>query len=149
MVSLHYMTFSGTLNHAPLTETVADRRRRLAGMLSEDVMNEADPALEWNKFFDIFSLFLCLTGPRAVQESIPRWLRGDGWQTSPDGVEVDLRWDGDRELTFGEWPFADARLEIPLSLRALSSSYESASTMRQAWDRTTVSTRRLTLRPAT
>ena len=145
LVSLHYTTFSGTRDHEPLTRPEQARRERLERFVGDDV--DVDDALGWIKFFDILSLYLCLTGPRAEPGSIPRWLDGDGWQTSPDGAELALEWRDDRTLSLQAWPFVEDELRVPLRMRVFDSRFSNASDMRRAWSACEPTQRSLLLQP--
>ena len=79
LVSKHYTTFSGTRDVARLTEPEELRRERLRQHLDDNLVGHLEKSLEWVKFFDILSLYICLAGPGAARDSIPGWLSGDHW----------------------------------------------------------------------
>lgn len=106
MVSRHYTTFAGTVNLAELQATETARRTRLEQLLPDELLASSDEALAWIKFFDVFSLHLCLTGPAADESAIPGWLRDSSkWSTAPDGTTLALEWRDDATLAVDPWPF--------------------------------------------
>jgi hypothetical protein len=118
MVSRHYTTFAGTRSVEALQTPERARRERLESMLDANQIATSDRALKWIKFFDIFSLYICLTGPNADVDAIPGWLKDpDAWSTAPDSTELKLRWKDDTALHVEGWPF-----EGELSKRGLSES---------------------------
>ncbi|QDG53549.1 DUF3891 family protein [Persicimonas caeni] len=134
LVSRHYTTFSGTRDVDTLVGPERARRERLEGLIADWRLDASDEALRWVKFFDIFSLHLCLTGPRTQTDSIPRWLTDpDKWSTAPDGTELKLRWESDATLTVDPWPFAEPELDCGLYVRVLEGRAENAEEMERAW----------------
>ena len=149
LVSRHYTTFAGTRDAAELTEPEAERRRRLEDELADDLVEAADEDLGWIKFFDIFSLHLCLTGPGADPESIPRWLQDPtGWATAPDETELEIAWSDDATLTVDPWPFAHGQLHFDLHLRILSERSDTEPALLDRWEDAPHRTRPLALVPA-
>jgi hypothetical protein len=147
LVSKHYTTFSGTRDVARLQEPEQRRRARLEGLLPQARVDAADDALAWIKLFDIFSLHLCLTGPRAQPAAIPRWLSDpDKWSTAPDGTPMTLRWSDDATLTVEPWPFVDDDLAIDLYHRRLEGTSEDATTLEKTWNLSHIQSRTLTLK---
>lgn len=135
LVSRHYTTFSGTRDADDLTGPEEARRERLEELIDDWRLAASDEALRWVKFFDIFSLHLCLTGPRTQEGSIPRWLTGpDKWSTAPDGTELRLRWADDTTLRVDPWPFAGPELACELYVRVLEGRFESADEMQRGWE---------------
>lgn len=149
MVSRHYTTFSGTRDLDELQQPEAARRRRLEARIDQRLLDGADEALRWIKFFDIFSLHLCLTGPRAAGEAIPRWLRDpDAWTTAPDGTEFELRWDDEHTLAVRPWPFVEDSMELESYFRALDRRAQTPDECHQMWRDADVHCRHLELRPS-
>lgn len=133
LVSLHYTSFAGTRDHEPLTEPEARRRERLAVLTPETSAEEYEAALSWVQFFDILSLYICLTGPKGLADSVPRWLRGDGWKTAPDGEELSLRWRDDSTLVVDPWPLVGAELSANLRMRVFGMQFDDEQALRKAW----------------
>jgi len=146
MVSLHYTTFAGTTDVARLQALERERRERLAEVIDEPLVSGAERALEWVKFFDVFSLHLCLTGPKALEEVIPRWLRDpSSWSTAPDDTALSLAWRDDTTLTVSPWPFDEAELTLDLFYRPLGQRVGSPEALRQRLEAAPLSRRRLSL----
>lgn len=146
MVSLHYTTFAGTKGVERLQAPERERRERLEARLDESFASGAERALEWVKFFDVFSLHLCLTGPRAVDEAIPRWLRdSSAWSTAPDGTDLTLGWSDARTLEVSPWPFDKAELTFDLHHRVLRQRADNPDALRSSWDEADLSRRPLRL----
>lgn len=146
LVSRHYTTFSGTRDVEELQVPEEMRRQRLEQVITSARLEASDEALRWVKFFDIFSLHLCLTGPRAKQGAIPRWLSDpDKWSTAPDGTELELRWSDESTLSVTPWPFEGTGLGCELYVRVLDSPHESAGALQQVWNEAQLETRPLRL----
>lgn len=150
MVSRHYTTFAGTRDEEALTGPEQRRRDRLEDRLDEARLAEADDALAWIKFFDVFSLHLCLTGPRAVADSIPRWLQApSSWSEAPDGTDLELSWADDTTLQLGPWPFARPELPLDVHLRRLERSHPAdAEACMEAWRDAEHDVREVVVEPA-
>ncbi len=147
LVSRHYTTFSGTRDVDALQRPETARRARLEAMLSDARVAASDEGLRWIKFFDVFSLHLCLTGPRTQPGSVPRWLTDpDAWSTAPDGTELRLRWSDDTTLTVAPWPFVDDSLRLSLYHRRLDDRPQTPAQLAQAWAAAPIVTRAITLR---
>jgi hypothetical protein len=146
LVSRHYTTFSGTRDVDELNLPERERRERLEKIVAPARLASSDEALEWVKFFDIFSLHLCLTGPRARQGSIPRWLtEPDKWSTAPDGTELKLSWRDDTTLSVAPWPFVGEELSCELYMRVLDERIDEPKGLKQAWSEAELQTRPLQL----
>jgi hypothetical protein len=99
LVSRHYTTFAGTHDVDELVDPEAKRQERLESRLSPDRARRADRSLEWMKYFDVWSLYLCLAGPLGEADSVPSWLAAtDKWLQAPDGTEVSVVWRDDTML---------------------------------------------------
>ena len=146
MVSLHYTTFAGTRDVERLQAPERERRDRLETMLEGAFVSGAERALEWVKFFDVLSLHLCLTGPAADPEGIPRWL-GDSssWSTAPDGTALEVAWRDESTLAVTPWPFDKAELTFALYHRVLADRSESADACRKRWEEAEPTSRALRL----
>lgn len=149
MVSKHYCTFAGTLNIEGFQQTEAARRARLAELIAPGYLAQKDDALRWLKFFDIFSLALCLTGPGALRDAIPRWLQDpDAWSRAPDGHTVRIRWRSDARVEVDNWPFAPAELSLRLNPRVLTQKFMSQDALDQSWGKIPMKMRDILLQPA-
>ncbi len=146
LVSRHYTTFSGTRDIQELQEPEQARRKRLAAALPAHRLDAAKEALAWVKFFDIFSLHLCLTGPAAKPATIPRWLADpDAWSTAPDDTTVQLRWHDDTTLHVEPWPFADPELALELYYRRLDGRSEGPKDFLERWEHAPLCRRTVTI----
>lgn len=133
MVSKHYTTFAGTKGADELTAPEAARRARLESLLPPELVDGADEALAWIKFFDTFSLHLCLTGPGADADAIPVWLRDPGsWSSAPDGTSLRVSWRDDVTVEVDPWPFARAP-DVSLYLRRLGARVETQDELNVVW----------------
>lgn len=149
LVSRHYTTFSGTRDLERLNRPERERRARLEGLIDPARLDGSDQALAWIKFFDIFSLHLCLTGPRTQQDAIPRWLTDpDRWSTAPDGTELELRWRDDTTLSVEPWPFVAQELSCELYLRVLDERIDEPQALQSVWDAASVQMRSVRLENA-
>lgn len=149
MVSHHYVTFSGTRNIEGFQQTEAARRARLSKIISPEHLAQSDNALKWLKFFDIFSLTICLTGPNALPDEIPKWLQNqDGWATAPDGSKLKLHWQGDNQLFIENWPFAQKEILIQLNPRILTQKMSDQETLDLTWRKIPLKIRDISLHPA-
>ena len=134
VVSRHYTTFAGTRDATTLTEPEAERRERLAEQIRDQLIDEADVALEWVKFFDILSLYVCLAGPKSVDATIPAWLADPtDWGVAPDETEIALEWKDDQTLAVDPWPFLRPELRFELYGRRLAQTFDDAEAMQEAW----------------
>lgn len=134
LVSLHYTTFSGTRDIEDLQAHERARRARLAPQIAQELRAMNDGALRWIKFFDILSLYICLTGPDAAPDSIPRWLRDpDKWAHAPDATQLTLRWQDDHTLALGTWPFTTDSMRLTLYPRLLPARLENPAQMAATW----------------
>lgn len=134
LVSRHYTTFAGTKDVEALTEPEAERRERLEDRLREPVLEASERAMEWMKYFDIFSLYVAQNGPSADDEEIPPWLRDwRSWSEAPDGTPLELEWQGDERLALEPWPFAAETLSFDLEYRRLPGRFSSEAAFREAW----------------
>lgn len=145
LVSLHYTTVAGTRDVERLQEDERRRRERLAERLPDPLVSGAEVAVDWMKFFDIFSLHVCLTGPESAPDSIPRWLQDPSdWSQSPDGTSLELAWRDDATLEVAPWPFDKAELSFELHYRLLERRFDSARALEQAWESADFGRRSLT-----
>ncbi|MFW5968704.1 MAG: DUF3891 family protein, partial [Persicimonas sp.] len=145
LISRHYTTFSGTREVDDLQRRENRRRARLEERISRRRLDD-DDALGWVKFFDIFSLHLCLTGPSAVPDSIPRWLTDSkAWSTAPDGLDLTVEWRGDTTLLVSPWPFVDDEMALDLHFRELSERVDDQRRLVEAWEAAPRRRRRLTI----
>jgi hypothetical protein len=134
VVSRHYTTFAGTKDAEALTEPEAERRERLAERIRRPLLDEADVALEWVKYFDILSLYICLDGPRATEDSVPPWLEDPtDWAEAPDGTELEFEWRDDRTLAIEPWPFTSKAMDYCLHFRRLDGRTDDAEAFREQW----------------
>ncbi|MFU8805845.1 MAG: DUF3891 family protein, partial [Bradymonadaceae bacterium] len=148
LVSRHYTTFAGTRNADALTAPEEERRLRLSGMLSVAQHEELDEALSWTKFFDVFSLYLCLTGPRSRPEDIPSWLLpAGGWTTAPDFTELTLDWLDDETLSVSPWPFATPELSARIYFRLLGERVTNTLELESQWSAAEQGVRDIVLLP--
>lgn len=149
MVSRHYTTFSGTEKIITFQDSEAHRRERLEKYIPDERLQESDEALGWVKFFDIFSLYICLSGPRAIPTEVPRWLKDpDDWARAPDGVELRIQWTGDDILEIAGWPFSGEELRLTLYPRVLNKTYQTQADLDAGWRGAELRARTLTLSPA-
>jgi len=134
LVSRHYTTFAGTRDVEGLVEPEAARRERLRDRLGDRFVEGADAAVEWMKYFDIWSLYVCLAGPAASPDGIPAWLADpDDWSEAPDGTPLEMEWREARTLAVEPWPFAPAALEVDIDYRQLAGRFGTASEFRERW----------------
>jgi hypothetical protein len=147
LVSRHYTTFSGTRDNEELNGPERARRERLEALIDPMRLEASDDALAWVKFFDIFSLHLCLTGPRAIQKSTPRWLTDpDKWSTAPDGTEFRLRWTDDATLSVAPWPFVGEEIGCELYTRVFDERIDDDEALQRVWNEAALQTRPIVLR---
>lgn len=147
MVSLHYTTFSGTRDEVRLQQPEAQRRERLEELIPGPLVSGSGRALEWVKFFDVFSLHLCLTGPEADSDWIPRWLTDSStWSTAPDGTELELTWADDQTLEVTPWPFDKNVLSLSSYHRRLDKRAGSGEALDRQWHDTDLRVRSIHLR---
>ncbi len=148
MVSLHYTTFAGTEDLERLQTPERRRRQRLEARLDARLVSGAETALAWVKFFDVLSLYLCLTGPDASPASIPSWLEEtSAWSTAPDETTIALEWSDERSLAIAPWPFDKAVLSFDLHLRRLPGPTSSREAFAEAWRTAEPDRRRVELTP--
>jgi len=134
LVSRHYTTFAGTEDVEALTEPEARRRERLEERLREPFLAVSGRAMDWMKYFDIFSLYVAQNGPAAQREGIPPWLHDwESWSEAPDGTPLELEWRADGRLGLEPWPFAAEELSFDLEYRGLATRFEEESAFREAW----------------
>lgn len=113
LVSLHYSTFTGMDPDFVAREEA--RRAELAPLLSHR-LDRMDQDLSWLKFFDIASLWLCLTGPDVDDESLPQWLvEPYAFAHPPDAIKRTWTWTDTDRATITPWPFAEAQFTIDIA----------------------------------
>src|SRR5690554_942038 len=95
LVSRRYAGFADPGKSPQFCDSEAERQRRLLLLLSAEEQAPIEVALSWIDFFDIFSLYLCLTGPRARQEALPSWVT---LPRAPDATELAFSWVDDLTL---------------------------------------------------
>lgn len=138
IVSRHYTTFSGTRDTRRLTEPEAKRRERLAPQIAPARLRAADEAMQWLKYFDVFSLYLCLTGPARRGEGGPAWLAPERWAEAPDGTRLELGWVDDHTVAVEPWPFGEQAggegLSVDVHLRKMAGAAEDLDAFGALWN---------------
>lgn len=149
MVSHHYCSFSGTRNIDGFQTTEKARRKRLSEIINPERVAQSQDALKWLKFFDIFSLTICLCGPNSNPDEIPSWLKDPtAWSTAPNATQIQLMWRTDGCLEIENWPFAQNTIPIRLTPRVLTEKLKSQEALDQTWRTTPPGTRDIILCPA-
>ncbi len=145
MVSRHYTTFSGTRDEPELTVPEAARRERLAPKLGDELLHDEDEVLRWLRFFDVFSLYLCLAGPAADPESVPEWTRIP--KEAPDGTPCSVTWATEDTLAVDPWPFDEAPT-TDVWVRRLPGRFVDQTSLDHAWNAAGWTRTPLTLTPS-
>ena len=134
-VSLHYSAFTGMRQVQRFQASEAARRARLTARLGLTAEVEAERAelLRYLQFFDLFSLFVCLTPPSALTAELPPWIRPDGVGRTPSGVHFALTWVSDSALVCAPSPFVEP-VSVRVPVRDLTcSDYSDDATLREAF----------------
>ena len=133
LVSLHYASFQA----APLEFRRLEARRRrslmveLADRFPGQDRVERDLALL--QFFDLLSLYVCLTPPDASQEARPTWLTGP--LMVPGLGSAVPTWLGPDRLGLDPSPFGQGWVALTLPYRDLpAQTFATANELDQAWD---------------
>lgn len=148
LVSLHYTTFAGTRDVEALTQPEAERRERLEGRLPDSFVEASARAVEWLKYFDIWSLYVCLAGPRSDASAVPVWLDDPAdWAEAPDGTPLEMAWRDETTLALEPWPFRTEQLTLHVEHRRLSEPASSEASLSEAWSEAPVETRPVVLVP--
>jgi hypothetical protein len=148
IVSRHYTTFAGTRDIDEFTAQEQTRRERLAEQISETRLADSDDALAWVKFFDVASLYLCLGGPKASDDSVPAWLEDPStWNEAPDGTEVEWNWYDDGSVGLRPWPFARAELTVDIHHRRLDGPVDNPEALGSTWTDASRGVRQVTFKP--
>lgn len=132
--SLHYGGFLAK-EHEDFGRREAARRDRLRAELGPAAPDEARVRsdLAWLRFFDLLSLFICLTGPAAVRAA-PDWLAAAKVGAAPAGIQLALRWAEEDTLLVDPFPFrAPVDLRIPCRDLPLA-PFSTDEALRAAWD---------------
>ncbi len=154
LVSRHYTTFAGTRDVEALCEPERQRRERLKSRLSARQLQETDRAIAWMKYFDVWSLYLCLGGPAADDAAVPRWLDPveNDWLEAPDGTEPSFEWLDDTTVdidaegaSVGGEPgvFGDETLGCPIEFRYLDAPCDEQRQLSAKWWDAPIRTRHL------
>ena len=146
LVSRHYTTFAGTRDVDRLCEPEAERRDRLESRLTASQLAIADDAVAWMKYFDVWSLYLCLAGPDGDDASVPPWLAStDQWLEAPDGTTPSIHWRDDTTLVIEPTVFGEPPLGCPIEFRYLDSPASDQRALTEAWADAPLRTRTLEL----
>ena len=134
LVSLHYTTFSGTRGLEDFQASERARRARLFAKLGGGASEGSlERALRWLKYFDILSLFICLTPEGSDPASWPRWLNAANAGRTPDGRQLSLQWKGRDLVEVAPFPFRRP-LELEIPIRRLGAArFASEEAMRSAF----------------
>ena len=109
---------------------VAQHHRALAGSPAQDPA----PDLPWLRFFDDFSLFICLSPPGSLAEGRPPWL-GPERLRPPHGGALSVTWEGEDTLLVQPYPFATAPLQLLIPYRDLPRrGYSGQRDLQEAWE---------------
>ncbi len=133
VVSRRYASFARSADGNWFQEHEKGRQQRLVSMLGEVEQEELDEALAWVNFFDTFSIYLCLAGPKADQETTPRWLVPPSWSTAPDATELEFEWLDDETLKLTPWPFGSSQVSTRIHFRHLAERVARADEMQRRW----------------
>jgi hypothetical protein len=146
MISRHYTTFAGTRDLDDFNDSESERRERLAERIDDALIDYADEALDWIKFFDVWSLYLCMAGSETVEGTVPVWLRDPSdWATAPDETEIELSWTDDVTLELSPWPFARETVTLDLHLRRLPRRADDPGELEALWQAADREVRPLTI----
>lgn len=154
LVSRHYTTFAGTRDVEALCGPERKRRERLEARLSERQLQGADRAIAWMKYFDVWSLYLCLGGPEAADAAVPPWLdpENNDWLEAPDGTRPSFEWQDDTTIDIeaegasarGETGvFGDETLGCPIEFRYLDGTCNEQQELSAKWRDAPMRTRHL------
>ena len=120
LTSRHYTAFKGTEQHVDFQAEERERRERLRRRLTRTSLAHEDDDLAWLQFFDVLSLYLCLTGPDVDEGTLPGWLAAtDRWSTTPRGRTIGLSWRSRDVLELDPWPLRDPEGSIELNSRVM------------------------------
>jgi len=138
LVSLHYTTFSGTVNMTALQKLEKRRRARIKRDLPESLANEDrwQKDLSFLKLFDNLSLFAAMTTPTVIPESVPTWMDPTQWARDPvSGAELSLDWLDNDTIEISPFPFA-GNITIHFFYREISGNpYTSQEALMKKWDK--------------
>lgn len=130
LVSRRYAGFADPGRSPQFCEGESERQRRLLPLLSAEEQATIERDLSWIDFFDIFSLYLCLSGPGARQEAIPSWVT---IPKAPDASELAFSWGDDLTLRLSPWPFTVPELNVHIYLRELTQRSADVAELREHW----------------
>lgn len=115
LVSLHYHSFTSLRPVAGFGKREEARQDELRAALgfSEPSMRVAERHLAYLQLFDLLSLHLILSPPRATGD-LPEWLEAQAICKTPAGTPFDIEWYDDSRVTLAPFPFRQAfHVEIP------------------------------------
>ena len=144
LISVHYSVFFKRDDASASYHATEDARRaRLGARLAID---ESDARLQrdyaWLKFFDVVSLYACLSQPGADPENLPFWLRST---YHVEGRDYAFEWLDEDTLVID--PFdAHAPVVTTIPYRTLPLSFENPQQLASAWQAAPVESWRLTIR---
>ncbi len=148
LTSRHYVALMGRT--APVGFVAAERARQARllseiGGVDEGILEAELSAL---RFMDTLSLFVCMTPPGASAEGRPAWLDPSIFACWPKGRRWSLVWEGPDRLIVDPFPFLEPLMAL-VPFRDLGEArYESAESLRTAWDRAPRGRWSVTLAPA-
>lgn len=138
MVSLHYTAFAGLLGFEAFQQAEEVRRQQLLPLLTPLQRDEARLQLDlaYVQFFDLLSLYLCLTAPGSLPKSRPPWLwPGDRAMIPERREELSLKWVTDDQLSLSPFPFVEqVTCSIPISSLP-QTSFDDEEEWRALWER--------------
>ncbi len=115
LVSLHYYSFTSLRDVAGFGKHEESRQDDLRAALgfSEPGMKVAERHLAYLQLFDLLSLHIVLSPPRATGD-LPGWLEAEAISKTPVGTPFQIQWFGDSRVTLDPFPFRQAfHVEIP------------------------------------
>ena len=118
LTSLHYVRLiKGQASEAWVAHERA-RQRSLAAALALDDATLATH-LDWLRFFDVLSLYVCMTPPGASAAGRPYWLSPEVFARDPQGRRFVPRWGGPEHLVLEGAPMEEVTFALPCTDRPL------------------------------
>ena len=136
LTSLHYQMMLGSKAPPTFLANEDARRAWLRGSglieLDDDGVKEALAILQ---FFDVLSLYICMSAPGAVSDNLPRWLDPAVFAKDVDGRRYTISWQDEGLIHLHPFPF-EGPITARLPYMTLDKvSYRSPEALLSAWSR--------------
>jgi hypothetical protein len=146
LVSLHYQSFL-EVRDREFGAVEEERRTRLKKRISDFSKKESERSLKVLKFFDHFSLWLCLAPPGVLSHSLPSWLTPELLEDPFTGEKYKLQFVTPREGMIEPYPFLSPSVDLTIPFREIPFPLSSEEEFRELFFRAPIQWITMTLLP--